>query len=193
MITLDKLKNTNKRKPRKRVGRGLGSKLGKTCGRGEKGAGSRSGYRRRYGKEGGNMPLYMKLPIRGFNNAQFRREYDAINLDQLDQMFEDGDTVNMETLKAKGFISGKQGVKLLGKGKLTKKLHHIHVQGMSNTARDEITRLKISFEIGKQKKGRKGHKRHKVTLMSFMSFRECLQPTHDLDSSSFPLDALLCC
>lgn len=150
MITLEKLKNTTRpAKARKRVGRGLGSKLGKTSGRGEKGAGSRSGYKRRYGKEGGNMPLFMKIPIRGFNNAQFRRAYDAINLQQLNDIFEDGDIVSLETLRERGFISGpSHGVKLLGTGELTKKVK-IRVQALSNSAREKLTHAKITFEIEK--------------------------------------------
>jgi len=150
MITLNNLKNTTRPlKARKRVGRGLGSKLGKTCGRGEKGAGSRAGYKRRLGKEGGNMPLFMKLPIRGFNNARFRREYHVVNLQQLNDIFNDGDTVSLETLKERGFISGpSHGVKLLGNGELTKKLT-IRVQAMSDSVREKLTRAKINFEIEK--------------------------------------------
>jgi large subunit ribosomal protein L15 len=148
--TLDKLKNsTRPYKARKRVGRGLGSKLGKTCGRGEKGAGSRAGYKRRLGKEGGNMPLYMKLPIRGFSNARFRREYDVVNLEQLNDIFQDGDTVSIETLRERGFISGQTyGIKLLGTGELTKKLT-IRVHAISESAREKLTHAKIPFEIVK--------------------------------------------
>lgn len=151
MITLDKLKNTTRpSKARKRVGRGLGSKLGKTCGRGEKGAGSRAGYKRRLGKEGGNMPLFMKLPIRGFSNVRFRRAYDVINLDQLNDVFQDGETVSIETLQERGFISGPTyGVKLLGTGELTKKLI-IRVQALSDSAREKLTHAKIDFEIAKK-------------------------------------------
>jgi large subunit ribosomal protein L15 len=150
MMTLNSLKNTTRPlKVRKRVGRGLGSKMGKTSCRGEKGAGARSGYKRRLGKEGGNMPLFMKLPIRGFNNTRFRREYHVVNLKQLNDMFKDGDTVTLETLKERGFISGpSHGVKLLGNGELEKKLT-IHVQAMSDSAREKLTRAKINFEIGK--------------------------------------------
>lgn len=151
MMTLDQLKNTSRPfKARKRVGRGLGSKTGKTCGRGEKGAGARAGYRRRLGKEGGAMPLYMKLPIRGFSNARFRREYEAVNLEQLNQLFNDGETVNVETLRERGFLSGQvQGVKLLGNGELTKKLT-IHLQAISVSAREKLTRAKVVFEIVKK-------------------------------------------
>lgn len=150
MISLDNLKNTTRpSKARKRVGRGLGSKSGKTCGRGEKGAGSRSGYKRRLGKEGGNMPLYMKLPIRGFSNVRFRRELDVVNLEQLNEIYNEGETVSIETLKERGFISGPTyGVKLLGTGELTKKLK-IRVQAISDGAREKLTRAKIAFEVEK--------------------------------------------
>lgn len=150
MISLDKLKNTSRpAKTRKRVGRGLGSKSGKTCGRGEKGAGARAGYKRRYGKEGGNMPLFMKLPIRGFSNARFRREYDVVNLEQLNDIFNDGDTVSFETLRERGFATGRShGIKLLGTGELKKKVT-IRVQAMSDTAREKLTRAKITFEVEK--------------------------------------------
>lgn len=148
MISLDTLKDTSRpRKTRKRVGRGIGSKLGKTCGRGEKGAGSRAGYKRRYGKEGGNMPLFMKIPIRGFSNARFRTEYDAVNLDQIEAIFEEGETVNIDTLQSKGFASGRsKGLKILGKGELTKKVK-IRASAISNGARDKLTQAKIHFEI----------------------------------------------
>lgn len=150
MNSLDKLQNTTRpAKARKRVGRGQGSKLGKTCGRGEKGAGSRSGYKRRLGKEGGNMPLFMKIPHRGFNNAQFRRAYDTVNLEQLNDIYHDGETVSLETLKARGFISGPtHGLKLLGTGELTKKVK-IRVHAMSESVREKLTQAKIDFEIVK--------------------------------------------
>jgi len=147
-MDLNKLKNTARpSKARKRVGRGLGSKLGKTCGRGEKGAGARAGYKRRLGKEGGAMPLFMKLPLRGFSNARFRRAYHVVNLQQLNDVFEDGETVSLETLRERGFISGHSyGVKLLGTGELTKKVN-IRVRALSNGAREKLTRAKIVFEL----------------------------------------------
>ena len=96
MFSLSNLKNSTRKKiAPKRVGRGLGSGLGKTCGRGEKGAGSRSGYKRRYGYEGGQFRTFMKMPERGFSNARFRRAYDSINLGQIENMFNDGETVNL--------------------------------------------------------------------------------------------------
>jgi large subunit ribosomal protein L15 len=148
MMNLHTLENTDReRKPRKRVGRGLGSKRGKTCGRGEKGAGSRSGYKRRWGKEGGNMPLFMKIPIRGFSNARFQKKLHAINLNQIDALFEDGEIVNLDTLREKGFISGpSNGIKLLGNGDLTKKVS-IQVLSISKGAREKLIEAKISFEV----------------------------------------------
>lgn len=149
MVSLNNLKNTTRpAKNRKRVGRGIGSKMGKTSCRGEKGAKARSGYKSRLGKEGGNMPLFMKLPIRGFNNARFRREFHVVNLKQLNEMFNDGETVSLKTLKERGFISGpSHGVKVLGNGELKKKLT-IRVQAMSDSAREKLTQAKIVFEVG---------------------------------------------
>lgn len=148
MFALHALKNTSRpAKARKRVGRGIGSGLGKTCGRGEKGAGSRSGYRRRYGKEGGQMPFFMKIPIRGFNRARFRRELDIVNLEQVEKVFQDGEVVSLTTLKEKGFISGPTyGVKLLGNGGITKKLK-ICVDALSESAKVKLTEAKIPFEV----------------------------------------------
>jgi large subunit ribosomal protein L15 len=150
MMTLNQLKNTSRPYcPRKRVGRGLGSKSGKTSGRGEKGAGARAGYKRRWGKEGGNMPLFMKLPIRGFNNVRFRRVYDIVNLGQLDDIFDDGDVVDIDSLQKNGFVSSHSfGVKLLGNGEVTKKVT-IRVQALSDSAREKLTRAKIAFEVEK--------------------------------------------
>lgn len=148
MIKLEALKNTHRPyKARKRVGRGLGSKTGKTCGRGEKGAGARAGYKRRYGKEGGNMPLFMKLPIRGFSNFNFRRTYDVVNLEQIERVFSDGEVVSLETLKAKGFISGpSRGVKILAKGDLTKDIK-LHVAALSEAAKQKLSQSKTKIEL----------------------------------------------
>ena len=150
MMNLHSLKDIfRKRKSRKRVGRGMGSKLGKTCGRGEKGAGSRAGYKRRWGKEGGQMPLHMKLPIRGFNNARFRKALDVVNLEQIEAVFQEGETVSIESLRQRGFISGKtHGIKLLGNGEIKKKLK-IEVQAISKGAREKLTASKTTFEVGK--------------------------------------------
>ncbi|KAF3361545.1 50S ribosomal protein L15 [Chlamydiales bacterium STE3] len=148
MITLSNLNNpTLKRKKKKRVGRGIGSGLGKTCGRGEKGAGARSGYKRRHGYEGGQMRLFMKLPTRGFSNARFSRPLHTINLADIERAFDEGDAVNLETLAMRGFISGTTyGVKLLGNGTLTKKVT-IEVDEISQGAREKLELAKIEFTV----------------------------------------------
>ena len=90
MITLSTLKNTSRpKKTAKRLGRGMGSKKGKTCGKGNKGDKARQGYKTRPGYEGGQLPLYRKSPCRGFNNGMFRSEVFAINLCRLEELFND--------------------------------------------------------------------------------------------------------
>lgn len=111
------------RKKRKRVGRGPGSGHGKTCGRGTKGQGSRSGVSTRYWFEGGQMPLYRRLPKRGFNNAKFRKAYAIVNVGQLENAFADGTTVDAAAIREARLINAKTGpIKVLGSGELTKKL-----------------------------------------------------------------------
>lgn len=105
-----------------RVGRGIGSGLGKTCGRGHKGWGQRSGTSRRPGYEGGQMPIYRRVPKRGFTNARFHTAYTVINVDDLNS-FADGTTVDLEAVLAKGLTSRVSGFfKILGNGKLEHKL-----------------------------------------------------------------------
>jgi large subunit ribosomal protein L15 len=107
---------------RRRVGRGSGSGHGKTCGRGHKGAGSRAGSTSVSLKEGGQMPLFRRLPKRGFNNYNFANRCEIVNVCQLER-FEDGAIVGVEQLSGAGLIdSMKSKVKILGKGDLTKKL-----------------------------------------------------------------------
>ena len=105
----------------KRLGRGSGSGLGKTSGKGHKGAKARSGGGKRPGFEGGQMPLYRRVPKKGFTNI-FRTEYAVVNVEDLN-VFNEGVVVNAELLKAAGIIKKTlDGVKILGKGELTKKL-----------------------------------------------------------------------
>ena len=105
----------------KRLGRGVGSGLGKTSGKGHKGAKARSGGGKRPGFEGGQMPLYRRVPKKGFTNI-FRMEYAEVNVGQL-EVFNDGVVVNAELLKAAGIVKKTMdGVKVLGNGELTKKL-----------------------------------------------------------------------
>lgn len=151
MLTLGSLKNTSRpRKNVKRVGRGLGSGLGKTCGRGEKGAGSRSGYKRRDTYEGGQFRTYMKMPIRGFNNARFRVAYEPVNLGQINKMFEDGEVVNIQTLAERGFLKGRNLLlKILGNGELTKKVT-IEADAISATAKEKLHKAKIAFRLSRE-------------------------------------------
>ncbi len=148
MLTLGSLKNCCRPvKSVKRVGRGLGSGLGKTCGRGEKGAGARSGYKRRYTYEGGQFRLFMKIPIRGFSNAPFRVAYQPINLDQIEHAYRDGETVNAETLMQRGFFKGRNVlVKILGKGRLKKKVK-IEAHSISASAKEKLEEAKIPFSL----------------------------------------------
>jgi large subunit ribosomal protein L15 len=110
-------------KNRKRLGRGKGSGHGKTCGRGHKGSGSRSGSSARLPYEGGQMPLFRRLPKRGFNNYNFSRRYEVVNISQLERIFDDGAAINVQELATAGLVdSFKSKVKVLGDGELTKKL-----------------------------------------------------------------------
>ena len=105
-----------------RKGRGPGSGNGKTAGKGHKGQNARSGGGVRIGFEGGQLPLYRKLPKRGFKN-HFAAHYAIVNVSDLDKRFNDGDTVNLETLMAAGLIKKSlDGLKVLGNGEITKKL-----------------------------------------------------------------------
>ena len=122
----------------KRLGCGESSGLGKTSGRGHKGQKSRSGGGVRPGFEGGQMPLHRRLPKRGFNNTRFQDKIAVVNVASLNERFEDGDTVNMETLKAARLVKGTyDGIKVLGNGDLAKK---ITVEGckVSATAKEKI-------------------------------------------------------
>ncbi len=106
-----------------RKGRGPGSGNGKTGGRGHKGQNARTGGGVRPGFEGGQIPLYRRLPKRGFTNSLFKKEYAIINLETLDKLFNDGDAVSMEVLLEKGIVKKElNGLKVLGRGEITKKL-----------------------------------------------------------------------
>ena len=133
-------------RPRKRVGRGPGSGLGKTSGRGEKGQKSRSGYSHRPGFEGGQMPLYRRLPKRGFTNAPFRKEFAEINLEKL-EVFEAGTIVTPEVLLKRGLIKKmKSGLKVLAKGDFTKALT-VRAHKFSAKAQEKIAGLGGKAEV----------------------------------------------
>ncbi len=124
-MKLNELKNTHRKDPRsKRVGRGNSSQRGKTCCRGHKGDKSRSGYKTRAGKEGGQLPLFQKLPYRGFSNHRFKARIFAVTLERLNAVYSDGEIVSLRTLAEKGFPVRrmKDGFKVLSTGELTKKV-----------------------------------------------------------------------
>ena len=133
-------------KAKKRVGRGPGSGTGKTAGRGENGQNSRSGGGVRIGFEGGQTPLFRRLPKRGFTNARFKKVYAVLNLDDLNR-FENGAEVTPEILKDMGLIKNMQdGLKILGNGKLEKKLN-IKANKFSKKAASEIEKLGGKAEV----------------------------------------------
>ena len=126
-----------KKKSRRRVARGQGSGHGKTAGRGQNGAGSRAGSVSVSLLEGGQMPLFRRLPKRGFSNFNFAHKYDIINVSQL-EVFEDGSVVGVEQLSSAGLIDGlKNKIKILGDGELTKKLQ-VTAHKFSKTAEQKI-------------------------------------------------------
>ncbi len=133
------------RKRKVRVGRGMGSKLGKTAGSGNKGQKSRRGYSRRRGFEGGQMPLHRRIPKRGFHNP-FGVGYSVVNLEELN-VFPAGETVTPELLRAHGFIRrATDPIKVLGDGELKTKLT-IHAHAFSATAKEKITKAGGTFEV----------------------------------------------
>jgi large subunit ribosomal protein L15 len=142
--------NKGARKSRVRVGRGIGSGLGKTAGRGQKGQKSRSGVSI-WGFEGGQMPLHMRLPKRGFNNP-FGKDYAEVNLGAVQKLvdakkLDAKGVVDHDALKAAGVArGGKDGVRLLGKGELTAKLS-FKVAGVSKGAREAIEKAGGSVEV----------------------------------------------
>ena len=128
---------------KKRVGRGMGSGMGKTSTRGHKGQRSRSGSRMMRGFEGGQMPLHRRMPKRGFTNV-FRQEYNIVNLDRLAGL---GETIiTPELLRKAGVISTKHPVKVLGNGEVSKALT-VHAHKFSKSAQEKITKAGGKFEV----------------------------------------------
>ncbi len=133
-------------KARKRVGRGPGSGIGKTAGRGENGQNSRSGGGVRVGFEGGQTPLFRRLPKRGFSNARFKKVYAVINLDDLNK-FEDGAEVTPEILKDMGLVKKQlDGIKVLADGTLEKKLT-VKAHKFSKAAKEAIEKIGGKAEV----------------------------------------------
>ena len=132
------------RKKRKRIGRGPGSGTGKTSGKGHKGLKARSGGSVRPGFEGGQMPIYRRLPKRGFTNI-FKKQYAVLNIEDLER-FDDGATIDMDALRQVGLVKGKvDGAKLLGNGDTQKKFV-LKAILVSNTAKEKIEAAGGSIE-----------------------------------------------
>ncbi len=127
-----------RKKSRKRIGRGTGSGHGKTSGRGHKGQLSRAGAKRSSLSEGGQMPLFRRLPKRGFSNYQFATRYTIVNVSQLER-FQEGTAVDLEQLSQAGLIGNpREKVKILGDGVLTKKLD-VSAHKFSKSAQEKIS------------------------------------------------------
>ncbi|HUS92132.1 MAG TPA: 50S ribosomal protein L15 [Phycisphaerae bacterium] len=134
------LQSAGRHKRRRRIGRGNGSGYGKTAGRGMRGFHQRAGSNKMFGFEGGQNPMLARIPQRGFNNANFRKEYQIVNLDTLEERFEPGTRVDAQALAAQRLIDADGGpVKVLGRGELTKKLT-VAVEKVSKSAAEKIAR-----------------------------------------------------
>jgi large subunit ribosomal protein L15 len=147
MTTLSNLKDLNPRKkPIRRLGRGPGSKKGKTSARGYNGYGSRSGSTKRLGDEGGQMKLFAKLPIKGFRRGRFLKPMIALNLSRINDLYNDGETVSIKTLIEKNFISKntKAKLKILSNGEIKKKVA-IEAHSFSKQAKKKLEEQKIKF------------------------------------------------
>jgi large subunit ribosomal protein L15 len=128
---------------RKRVGRGMGSGMGKTSTRGHKGQGSRSGFSLMRGFEGGQMPLHRRMPKRGFTNI-FRKEFNIVSLERLAELGET--TITPEVLRKAGVIKTKHPVKILGDGELTIAIT-VSAHKFSKSAQEKITKAGGKFEV----------------------------------------------
>ena len=146
-MKLNELKyNEGSKKDIKRLGRGSSSGTGKTSGRGENGQNSRSGGGVRVGFEGGQLPLYRRLPKRGFSNAMFKKVYAVINVSDLN-MLEDGTVVTPELLFEMGIIKKQlAGIKVLGNGEITKKLT-VRAHKFSSVAKEKIEKVGGKSEV----------------------------------------------
>lgn len=154
MLTLNNLKSPKgSHRNTKRIGRGQGSGWGTQAGKGDKGQKARSGGSTALGFEGGQMPIYRRLPKRGFSNAMFKKEFAVVNLDRIADKF-DGEVVNRENLLAKGFLSGRfksLPIKVLGNGDFNKALTFSGIAKFSKTASAAIEKAggKIEAEEAK--------------------------------------------
>ena len=139
-------RNREAKHERRRVGRGMGSGLGKTSGRGEKGQKARSGVSIKATFEGGQLPLYRRLPKRGFSNSEFKIRYATLNVSDLND-FADGTVVTPELLKETGILKNQlDGVKILGDGECEKKLT-IKAHKFSKTAIEKLEKSGCKIEV----------------------------------------------
>ena len=143
MSDINELKpNPGSQRPRKRIGRGMGSGRGKTAGRGHKGQWSRSGAHSKRGFEGGQMPLHRRLPKRGFTNATFKKHHSTINVGDLARLgaVEIGSKIGADELVSVGIIRklGKDGLRVLGNGSIDRALHVV-AQHFTKSAEEKIT------------------------------------------------------
>lgn len=146
-MKLNELSKLPEAKVRKRVGRGPGSGMGKTSTRGENGQKSRSGASIKPWFQGGQSPLYRRIPKRGFNNARFETKYATINLSDLNKFFNDGDVVTPEVLKERGIVKKQlDGIKVLGNGELERKLT-VKANRFSSAAVTKIERAGGKTEV----------------------------------------------
>jgi len=140
------MQNAGAKQTCKRLGRGMGSGLGKTSGKGEKGQKARSGVSIPATFEGGQLPLYRRLPKRGFSNAQFKIKYATINVEDLNR-FEDGTEVTPELLRETGLVKNQlDGIKVLGNGTLEKKLT-VKANKFSKEAISKIEKSGSKYEV----------------------------------------------
>jgi large subunit ribosomal protein L15 len=139
-------------KKRRILGRGQGSGRGTTAGKGNKGQKSRSGGKTYVGFEGGQMPLYRRLAQRGFSNFPFKKEFQVVNVEEIEKRFENGEIVSVDTLKAKGLIKGRVPVKILGEGDITKKLD-VQIDVLSASAKEKFEKAGGTVADGKKNGG----------------------------------------
>lgn len=152
MLTLNTLRSPKgSHRNTKRLGRGEGSGQGKQAGKGHKGQKARSGGGVRTGFEGGAMPLYMRLPKRGFKNAAFKTEYSIVNLSKIQEIVT-GDTISRETLIEAGILKGinkRLPIKILGSGELSKPFTFLNIDKFSKTATELISKAGGKIENSK--------------------------------------------
>ena len=146
-ISLSTLKpKTGSRKSRMRVGCGHGSGKGRTCGKGQKGQTSRSGGGKGPNFSGGQVPLFMKMPKKGFNNTCYRTQFQVVSLEAIEKVFKNQNEVGLEALRVHGLVKGRLPVKVLGDGEIKKPLK-VSAHAFSKSAEEKIKNAGGSCEI----------------------------------------------